>query len=1062
VEKQGVFTAVFHPHGWSDPQQWVDLIDYAEKTYGKRVKFLNFREALERLEKNALAGKSLRAASGADNGIRLMDVDGDGFMDVVMGGPGKHTTRVWQPKEKRWYETATPCPLAIDTAEGWRHTAGVAFGILRLSGGATMLSLESEPHAWTFEDRAWKADDALVHGLPGGTKVLLRDFDHDGVCEMLANRDILSWNEKDQHWQAADFTLPPECATLNARGGDNGLRFVDLNGDGFEDVIQSNDQGYAIDLWAGTVKARLGWSHGWPHLVARGSAAKDPRQAKVLPFVKDGRDYGAWVYRDRIVWQNEDIAAPGAESVQHTFKELIAFDVPPPKSPEDSLATLRLPPGFTADLVAAEPMIESPVRFDWDAKGRLWVLEMPDYPLGVDGQGKPGGIVKILTDTRGDGHYDKVTTFMDHVPFPTALMPWRNGVLVGSASNILFVPDTDGQGHAGEPRVLFTGFKEGNQQHRENGYEWGLDGWLYGANGDSGGTVSSVAHKGPGAAKDVSISNRDFRFKPDTGEFEAESGETQYGRHRDDWGNWFGNYNSAWLWHYTIDEHYLRRNPRLAVKTTKQALANYSDPTRVFPISELPIRFNDPGALGHVTSGCSATPYRDDLFGAEYSRSVFACEPVHNAVHREVLEPDGATFTSHRANEELDREFLASTDGWFRPVYLKTGPDGALYVADFYRFVLEHPEWIAPETMNRLDVRQGADRGRIYRIKPKGAKLRPVPNLEKLDNAELAASLNSANAWQRDTAQRLLNERQATEETPLLRYLAAMASNPKVRVQAVATLDTLRTLDPSVIASALHDPHPGVRVEALRASESLADQPRNILPALLGCLEDKDFVVRRQLALSLGAFHDESATAALAKLAEREGDQPQMRLAILSSLQPENPLFAKLNAVNVTAVPKIELPKPTTPDRAKVVASYASVAGLKGDRARGHQLFTQTCTICHRLRGEGQDVGPDLGQVGEKPVDWLLVAIFDPSAQVEPRYYLHTLKLKSGTELAGIVAAETGNNIVLRLPGGTDLPVLRADISKDEATTRSLMPEGLETVLKPQDVADIISWLRAK
>ena len=170
----------------------------------------------------------------------------------------------------------------------------------------------------------------------------------------------------------------------------------------------------------------------------------------------------------------------------------------------------------------------------------------------------------------------------------------------------------------------------------------------------------------------------------------------------------------------------------------------------------------------------------------------------------------------------------------------------------------------------------------------------------------------------------------------------------------------------------------------------------------------------------------------------------------------------KLNAVNVVIPPKIELPKPTTPDRAKVVASYAGVADLKGVPSRGHQLFVQNCTICHRLKGEGQEVGPDLGQVGDKPVDWLLVAIFDPSAAVEARYYMHSLKLKSGGEIQGIISAETANNIVLRLPGGTDLPVLRVDIESEKATTRSLMPEGLESVLKPQDVADIISYLRAK
>ena len=201
------------------------------------------------------------------------------------------------------------------------------------------------------------------------------------------------------------------------------------------------------------------------------------------------------------------------------------------------------------------------------------------------------------------------------------------------------------------------------------------------------GSQSSTSNSQP-----VSISGRDFRFRPDTGEFEAIEGQTQFGRRRDDWGNWFGNNNPNWLWHYWLPDRYLRRNPHLAVKSSKQMLANYPDNTRCFPISVPPIRFNQPQAVGHVTSGCSPAPYRDDLFGPGFATSVFISEPVHNLVHREVLEPDGVSFTSHRAPDEQDREFLASTDNWFRPTMLKTGPDGALYIADFYRFVLEHPE----------------------------------------------------------------------------------------------------------------------------------------------------------------------------------------------------------------------------------------------------------------------------------------------------------------------------------------------------------------------------------
>ena len=1031
VRAQGVFTSVFHPHGWSAPEQWVEFIDYAQRTYGSRVKFLTFREALDRLEKNALAGHPLRAADGGDGGVRLLDVDADGFMDVVIGTESTQLTRVWMPQEKRWRER--PAPARI-TEKGL-----VKFGVVRDGGPATLLSVNPDFGAWTFRNNQWEEDEPLLAGLADAVgemradaAVRVHDFDHDGRCEILAGDRIFRWSQSSGRWKPTDYTLPKGLTLTDA-----GLRFVDLNGDGFDDIFQSNESGAEIHLWSKSDRPDLGWKTGWTLPIA-------PIAGEVLPFVKAGRDNGAWFHRGHVVWQNEDTFTREAHTLRRSFRELIAFDMPPPKSPEDSLAAMRVRPGFTVELVAAEPLVVDPVAFEWDALGRLWVVEMRDYPLGMDGNGKPGGVIKILTDEDGDGRYDNATTFLEDVPFPTGIMPWRNGVLIATSPDILFAADTDGDGRADERRVLFTGFTPGNQQHRMNGFEWGLDGWIYGANGDSGGTINGVK-----------ISGRDFRFRPDTGEFEAASGNGQFGRRRDDWGNWFANNNPEWLWHYTIEDRYLRRNPQLAVRSVKQHLANYADSTRVFPASAPMARFNQPESYGHVTSACSPNPYRDELFGADFATSVFVSEPVHNVVHREVLEPDGATFTSHRAAGEEQSEFLASTDPWFRPTMLKTGPDGALYIADMYRFVLEHPEWIAPETQARLDLRAGADRGRIYRVKPTGAKLRPVPKLAWLDDTALVAALDSPNGWQRDTAQRLLFERNSKSVVPRLRW---QFGNPKARLQALATLGVMGLLDTADIRDGVRDSHPAVRAHALRVSESLTSE---ILPTILACLDDPDFSVRRQLALTLGTWRDTRATDALAHLAERDGEQDSMRIAILSSLTPDSSLFEKLNKAPEASGPVPILPKPTTPDRAKVIASYGQVGELKGDAARGRTLFQQQCSICHRLRGEGQDLGPDLGMVAGKPLDWLLTAIFDPNAAIEPRYLAQTLKLKSGAEFTGIIVAETANNITLRLPGGSEQPALRGDIASQTALGKSPMPEGLESVLHPQDVADILATLRS-
>jgi putative membrane-bound dehydrogenase-like protein len=608
--------------------------------------------------------------------------------------------------------------------------------------------------------------------------------------------------------------------------------------------------------------------------------------------------------------------------------------------------------------------------------------------------------------------------------------------------------------------VLFTGFTEGNQQHRFNGFEWGLDGWLYLANGDSGGTVKSLQ-----TGKTLSIGGRDLRLNPDTGEMETVSAQTQFGRRRDDWGNWFGNNNPTWLWQVTMPEHYLRRNPKVAVKQVSRMLAEREDSTRTFPASAPLTRPNQPWSLNHVTSGCSPTPYRDDWFGPAYAHSVFISEPVHNVIHQEVLSARGSALHSRRAAGEERSEFLASTDNWFRPTTLRVGPDGALYVADMYRFILEHPEWISPEMQARVNLRAGDDRGRIYRISPRGAARRPIPKLGLLDTAGLVSALDSPNGWQRDSVQRLLIQRGDAGAAAGLRGLLSPDHRPQVRVQALATLGLLKgALDAASVTLALADPHPGVRRQALEQSERMVSSDPEVFSAVAALARDPEASVRLQAAFTLGQWPAEQAEPVLRELATRDAGDELILTAIQTSLRPDSALFTALKSGQKPA-PAATTPvlKPSSADRAQVIAQYtASTASLKGDSQRGHGHFTTLCAGCHRLRGEGQEVGPDLGMVAGKPMDWMLSAILDPSQAVEARYRAWTLQLTDGESLTGLIAAETANNLVMRYAGTSEQPVLRSAIRSITAQSGSLMPAGFESALKPQDLVDLLAWIRGE
>ena len=594
--------------------------------------------------------------------------------------------------------------------------------------------------------------------------------------------------------------------------------------------------------------------------------------------------------------------------------------LPPPKSPAESLAAIVVPPGFEVELVAAEPLVMDPIDIAWGADGKLWVVEMADYPLGLDGKGQPGGRIRYLESTQRDGQYDRSTLFAEGLPYPTSVMPWRNGVLVVAVPDVLLLEDTDGDGRADRTTKVFSGVGEGNQQHLANGLQWGLDGWLHLANGNSGGKISAA-----GGGPVIEVGQRDFRIQPDELLVDLLTGQSQFGRNRDDWGNWFGGDNSNPIGHYALNDRYLRRNPYLVPPKAVVDVAAEPGAARVYPRSQTLARFNDPEGQDHFTSACGVMIYRDDWLGREFVGNVFVAEPVHNLVHREIVRSLGITFRSERAPGEQTTEFLASTDNWSRFTAVRNGPDGALYIVDMYRQTIEHPQWIPPAWQKELgDLRAGAQQGRIYRIRPKGKLLRPVPRLDATaDGPALVAALQSPNGVVRDLAQQQIIWRANLTVVPALEQVAAHAPLAASRVQALWTLQLRGALREAVVAVALRDEHPGVRRHGVELSESFANTSPALLREVCALGDDNDALVRLQVAYTLGAWQDPAAGAALARLLRADAD-PLVRAATLSSALPHaDTLLTQLAA---TGLPD----DPLLLEVAAVTASAKAVTALLG------------------------------------------------------------------------------------------------------------------------------------
>lgn len=1000
----------------------------------------------------------------------------------------------------------------------------------------------------------------------------------------------------------------------------------------------------------------------------------------------------------------------------------LQFPTTPPTEAQDAAKTFHVLDGFQMQLIAAEPLVTDPVAVTYDADGRAYVCEMNDYPYTDKAAHKPSqenptdqplGKVRLLTDTDGDGVFDKATVFAEGLSWPTGAACWKGGIFVTATPDVWYLKDTNGDGVADVRQKVFTGFKKLNVQAVMNNPAWGLDHRIYVAGGSNGGEIQ----RAPGSEgvmplppdfKPLPIKRHDFSFDPATGDVRLESGGARFGNTFDDWGNRFLCNIRNPCQHVVLPYRYLARNPYLVVPTALNDCAEAGDQLPVYrtsppePWREFRAkRWVQEGShlpkselvgAGVVTSSAGITVYRGDAYPQRYRDFAFVADVAGNLFYRMKLVPDGVTFKAVQVDG--NKNFCTSDDLWFRPVNFVNAPDGCLHVCDMYREVIEHP-WSIPDDIHAaVDLLRGRDKGRLFRLAPAAFKPRPTPALSAAPTAELVALLDHPNAWHRETAQRLLYERQEKSTLRPLRALVENATTPQGRLCAAWALDGVHApfaLRWGVVSEQLlrHDPAPQMRAAAglllwdmtascepsqadilqhtalsmaamqkketalslgiamtlttvtardklapplvnfmrhasrdpwlrpvllhaamaanpVQVAMLLGDSPqdeknprsnrdavdgRQLLAALgelimsKGSPEQREEAVRleKELAMDNGMPMSPEAltlfTQGLAKGAFMRGltladlsqdpavaqawatraqavmqslrdssqsvetrtalfyqawfggqesvepllaallspDQPaELQLALLDALNHrQEPAVAdlviklwprltpalrdkatalllsrtdriaklldaieakKITPAQLSAAAKATLGRQKTPalaeriarlvgdgasaNRKEVIAKYASVMTLAGDAARGTKVYETACMVCHRHKDRGNDVGPNLGTIQGWTAEQLVTNILDPNREVSPNFALYLVETRDGRALSGLITSETAGNLTLRRADGGSDTVLRGEIKSLTSPGISLMPEGLEAAITPQQMADLIAYLK--
>ena len=571
----------------------------------------------------------------------------------------------------------------------------------------------------------------------------------------------------------------------------------------------------------------------------------------------------------------------------------------PPTAPADAIKTFQIHKGLKIELVASEPLIESPVGICFDEDGRLFVVEMRGYP---DRQDAKMSRIKLLESSKGDWVYDKATVFADGLGWPTGCFRYDHSLYVTVSPDIIRLSNSHGSGAADQRQVILTGFGAGhdplNVQGLVNGLTLGFDGRIHGTSSENGGLVKPPGAAGPG----LNLRGTDFSFDPRTIDLQPENGGGQHGLSYDSFGRKFVCYNNKSVETFLYDARYAARNPLFAMPPALVDVnADGPDVYRISPEEAWRVlrtkmrvsgRASGPieeggRAAGYFTGVSGITMYTGDALPEEFRDNAFIGEVANNLVHREVISPQGVGVVGHRAADERDSEFVASRDIWFRPVQMANGPDGALYIVDMYREVIEHPWSLPDEIRDKLDLHSGVDRGRIWRVVPEDFTPRPMPHLSTSSTAQLVALLEHPNGWHRDTAARLLAERQDPAAVPLLKRLAAESHSGVGRVRALFALAVQNGLEEPQVVVALKDSDAHVREKGVLLAESLLKVgkcPPAVWDALLATADDPAIAVRYQLAFTLGQIRSPEPIDALARIARRDVADPWMRAAILTSL----------------------------------------------------------------------------------------------------------------------------------------------------------------------------------